>query len=257
MSERRVTVIVVMLSTLLLVATQLPRIQLPEGYHSFADQRMLFFIPNFFDVASNIPFGLLGLYGVHFLMRPRRNFFSSDIMSELPFLAFFLAIIFVMLGSAYYHWSPSNSSLFWDRLPIVVAFTCLFVGFLSDRFNPKIVVIYVLPPLLLLSFSALAWDSHHSDRGGDLRFYLLVQLCPIIILPILCRLYPKGRLTTEKHLWQMIAWYGAAKAFEYFDSLIFSLTNETLSGHTLKHLAASMAVFVVIRMLKEKRRYRR
>lgn len=229
---------------------------LPDGYHNFVDQRMLLFIPNFFDVVSNIPFALLGLYGIDFLTRSRKGFLTLDLLSKLPFFGFFLAVILVMFGSANYHWSPTHESLFWDRVPIVIAFMCLFGGFLSDRLNSRGVGLYLTPCLIFLSLGALAWDLYQFDQGGDLRFYLLVQIFPILTLPVICRLYPVGRLTTEKHLWQMIAWYGVSKIFELFDSRIFILTNETLSGHTLKHLAASMAVLAVIQMLREKTRRR-
>jgi len=229
-------------------------IRLPEDYHNFADQRSVFLIPNFLDVVSNVPFAVLGIYGFCYLARKKRGPNPRDFIAKLPFLGFFLAIIFVMLGSGYYHWAPADGPLLYDRVPIVIAFMCLFSGFLSDRLNSVSFVLWGIPCLIVLSLCSLGWDLFHAGKGGDLRFYLFVQVCPIVILPIICRLYPHGRLTTEKHLWQMIGWYVLAKFFEYFDPQIFSLTLETLSGHTLKHLAASMAVLSVICMLKEKMR---
>lgn len=254
MVDRGIIIILAALVASLLIADFLPPVKLPVGYHNFADQRMLLLIPNFFDVASNIPFAFMGLYGVRFLTRVNRGFLPLNLLSKLPFLGFFLSVIFIMLGSAYYHWSPTDASLFWDRLPIVIAFMCLFGGFLSDRLNSHFVTLFFTPCLILLALGALAWDLYRFEQGGDLRFYLLVQIFPIVILPIVCRLYPIGRLTTEKHLWQMIAWYGVSKICEFFDTRIFILTNETVSGHTLKHLAAAMAVLAVIRMLREKTR---
>lgn len=254
MPNKSIKITLAVLFASIVIFSLLPPVGLPDGYHNFADQRILLFIPNFFDVASNIPFALLGLYGVDFLTRSKKDFFPLDLSSKLAFLGFFLAVILVMFGSANYHWSPTDASLLWDRVPIVIAFVCLFGGFLSDRLNSHGVVLYVTPCLIFLSFGALAWDQYQFDQGGDLRFYLLVQIFPIVILPIVCRLYPVGRLTTEKHLWQMIAWYGVSKICEFFDTRIFILTNETVSGHTLKHLAAAMAVLAVIRMLREKTR---
>ncbi|MEK9931634.1 MAG: hypothetical protein VW557_12925 [Rhodospirillaceae bacterium] len=229
-------------------------IRLPEDYHNFADQRSVFLIPNFLDVVSNVPFAVLGIYGFCYLARKKRGTYPRDFIAKLPFLGFFLAIIFVMLGSGYYHWAPADGPLLYDRVPIVIAFMCLFSGFLSDRLNSVSFVLWGMPCLIVLSLCSLGWDLFHAAKGGDLIFYLFVQVCPIVILPIICRLYSRGRLTTEKHLWQMIGWYVLAKFFEYFDPQIFSLTLETLSGRTLKHLAASMAVLSVICMLKEKMR---
>ena len=44
---------------MVLAAMIVPPIPQPAEYHEFADQRFLFGIPNFFDVASNILFCLL------------------------------------------------------------------------------------------------------------------------------------------------------------------------------------------------------
>jgi hypothetical protein len=40
------------------------------SYHQFADQRAWLGIPNFGDVASNLPFALVGIWGLIFLLRP-------------------------------------------------------------------------------------------------------------------------------------------------------------------------------------------
>jgi hypothetical protein len=45
-------------------------------------------------------------------------------------------------------------------------------------------------------------------------------------------------------------WYGLSKLLEHYDSAVFSLLGETVSGHTLKHLAAAASALVVLRMLQ-------
>ena len=47
----------------------LPRIPQPQSYHVFADQRSFLGIPNFANVVSNIPFAVVGLWGLVFLLR--------------------------------------------------------------------------------------------------------------------------------------------------------------------------------------------
>ncbi len=42
----------------------LPRIPQDPGYHNFADTRPWLGIPNFLDVASNLPFLVVGLLGL-------------------------------------------------------------------------------------------------------------------------------------------------------------------------------------------------
>ena len=49
-----------------LVACLLPRIPQPQSYHLFADQRAFLGIPNFGDVVSNVPFAIIGVWGLFF-----------------------------------------------------------------------------------------------------------------------------------------------------------------------------------------------
>jgi hypothetical protein len=46
----------------------LPRIPQPQSYHLFADHRGSLGIPNFGDVVSNVPFGVIGIRGLLFLL---------------------------------------------------------------------------------------------------------------------------------------------------------------------------------------------
>ena len=43
-----------------------------------------------------------------------------------------------------------------------------------------------------------------------------------------------------------IALYALAKVFEHFDAQVYTLTGEVLSGHSLKHLVASLAAWPVL-----------
>ncbi len=49
-----------------------PPVAQDPAYHNFADQRMLLRVPNFLNVASNLPFLLIGALGLAFLLRDRR-----------------------------------------------------------------------------------------------------------------------------------------------------------------------------------------
>src|SRR5262245_33257398 len=76
------------------------------SYHDFADQREVFGVHNFWNVASNLPFALVGAGGL-FLLRRR----PQGILSELSaaYAIFFAGSILVALGSAYYHLEPNNT----------------------------------------------------------------------------------------------------------------------------------------------------
>ena len=46
-----------------------------------------------------------------------------------------------------------------------------------------------------------------------------------------------------------MAWYVLSKIMEYYDNEVFDFPGHTISGHTLKHIAAASGAFVVLRML--------
>ena len=96
-----------------------PRIPQDESYHLFADTRTIAGIPNFWNVISNAPFALVGIYG---LTRTPRLVSRS---LRPGYLTFCVAVIGVCFGSAYYHYAPSTPALVWDRLPMTVAFMAM------------------------------------------------------------------------------------------------------------------------------------
>jgi hypothetical protein len=79
--------------------------------------------------------------------------------------------------------------------------------------------------------------------GGDLRFYGLLQGWAIVLVPIILLLFP-SRYTRDRDWYLMLVFYGAAKVFEKFDAETFELLR-VVSGHTLKHLCAGGAAFVI------------
>ncbi|MEJ7808736.1 MAG: hypothetical protein WKG03_22795, partial [Telluria sp.] len=147
-----------------------------DNYHSFADQRTLFGIANAGDVLSNLGFLLVALYGFVVLRRARR-----DDPARMAYAVFFGAIAATALGSTWYHLMPDDARLVWDRLPIAVACAALLAGALRDAY-PKTVPA-MLSLVLLTGFGALSvlWWSW----SGDLRFYLLIQAAPLVLIPVL------------------------------------------------------------------------
>src|SRR5688572_14775950 len=90
----------------------------PLWYHDFADQRCLCGIPHALNVVSNLPFLIVGLWGLGFLLGPKaasgRAF--QDPRECRAYLVFFAALALTGVGSAYYHADPTNDRLLWDRL---------------------------------------------------------------------------------------------------------------------------------------------
>ncbi len=167
-----------------------------------------------------------------------------------PYAVLFIGVALVSVGSAYYHLAPDNARLIWDRLPMTAAFMALFSAFIADRVHRRIGTYWLLPMFLSAGIlSVVYWAWSEALGRGDLRWYIVVQFYPIVALPIICWLFPTARYTSGRHLAWLIAWYGTAKVLEFLDAEVFKLLGNSVSGHSLKHLASAIAVLVVIRMI--------
>ena len=110
---------------------------------------------------------------------------------------------------------------------------------------------YLLPVLLLIGAgSVVLWWYSEARGAGDLRFYAAVQLYAVLILPVLLLLPP--RYTRSWDFAVIFCFYVMAKIFETADRQMFLLDQNTISGHTLKHLAAGAAGFWILMMLRRR-----
>lgn len=205
------------------------------SYHSFADERQFFGVPNFLNVVSNLPFLVVGLLGIRLVLDHEKDpqiFFDN--MERWPYLVLFIGVAVTAFGSSYYHWAPDNDRLVWDRLPMAITFMAFFAGMIAERVRVEAGV-WLLGPLVLLGIgSVVNW--HRTD---DLRLYAVVQFYPLVVIPIMLCLCPP-RYQGAKHVWGALGWYVIAKILELHavDQGIFAL-GQVVSGHTLKHLAAA------------------
>lgn len=209
------------------------------AYHLFADRRALFGLPNFWNVASNVPFlfvGAIGLAGAGRLA-------SQDL--RLHYFVFCTAVMLVAAGSAYYHLEPSTPALVWDRLPMTVAFMTLLSAVIADRVS-WVLGRALLWPLVVIGVASIGWWVRSEAAGaGDLRPYALVQFLPMLLIPLLLLLW-RGQGLSAKRLWMALAAYAAAKLAEHFDAEILAASG-MLSGHSFKHLLAALAAWWLVR----------
>jgi len=216
------------------------RIPQPLAYHHFADQRVLWGIPNFADTVSNLPFLLVGVWGLVLMVRGRIRF--VDARERWFYLIFFVGVALTCIGSSYYHLSPDNNRLVWDRLPMTLAFMSLLAAIIAERIALT-AGLALLVPLLLLGLASV-WYWHIAD---DLRLYAYVQFFPALGIPLIMLLFPP-RYTRSFDLLPAVGFYVMAKILEATDKQIYAL-GELVSGHTLKHLAAAAAAWWILRML--------
>jgi hypothetical protein len=97
----------------------LPRIPQNEAYQNFADQRALLGIPNCLNVISNIPFFIVGTWGIVavFSTGAASRATLADGRERWPYFVFFTGVALAAFGSAYYHLRPGHGRLVWTVFP--------------------------------------------------------------------------------------------------------------------------------------------
>jgi hypothetical protein len=246
-----ITAFFIVTAVVVLAAALAPRVPQPQSYHQFADRRGWLGIPNFGDVASNLPFAAVGIWGLWFVWskRGRRQFL--DKRERWPYAVGFFGLFLTAFGSSCYHLAPDNARLVWDRLPMTLVFMPLVAAIIVERISVN-AGLWLLPVLSAIG-AASVWQWYASElrNEGDLRMYAAVQVYALVILLVALLLPP--RYTRSNDLLWVVGFYSLAKILETGDRQVFALTGRTVSGHTLKHLAAAMAGYWVLHMLQKRR----
>ena len=232
-----------------------PPIAQDPSYHNFADQRLVWGVPNFFNVVSNAPFLIFGAMGLFFLWRLRQTggwpAFVEPV-EERPYLIFFIGVAVTSFGSAYYHLNPDNTHLIWDRLPMTFGFMSIFAAVIMERIDRDAGLRLLWPMVAVGIGSVVYWYWSELHLHGDLRFYADVQFYPLMAIPLIVALFP-SRYTKGEQVFTIILIYGLAKAFELLDKPVYRLLGDVISGHTIKHLVAALATYWALRMLMLRR----
>lgn len=238
---------------IMLTAAMLPPIPQPMEYHQFADQRMFFGIPNYLNVVSNLPFLVIGVAGLVFILplpglRARGGL--MNLSERWPYIILFLSVLLAGFCSAYYHLVPDNDHLFWDRLPIATGIAALLAATLAERVSLKL-GLQLLPVLVMIgSGSVLYWYYSEQQGAGNLNFYIVAQGYSLLLV-VLLGCFFSSRYTRGADMYVVIALYTLAKLAEFLDQAIYDL-GQLISGHTLKHLIAALAVYWILRMLQRR-----
>jgi hypothetical protein len=225
----------------------LPKIPQPQEYHNFADAREWIGIPYAANVLSNAGFIVVGTWGLQKILANDGVTFLED-RERWPYAVLFGGVALTCFGSGYYHLAPDDARLVWDRLPMTIGFMGLMSAMIAERIDVSI-GLKLLPVLL----AAGAGGVFYWKLVDDLRLYGFVQFFPALAIPLMMWLYPP-RYSGAKYLGFAAMGYAAAKIFEAADKPIYRATGRTVSGHTLKHLAAAAGVWFVLRMLQVRKR---
>lgn len=162
---------------------------------------------------------------------------------------FLVGLTLTALGSAFYHLAPDNLRLVWDRLPIALACAGLLAAVRAENLaapDSKATTSW----LSLAAVMSVAWWYATEQIGiGDLRPYILLQGLPLILIPMWQAIYQAPR-ADRLAFGAALMLYICAKLAEINDHTLFSALG-FISGHTLKHLLATLAAgVIVVRLVK-------
>lgn len=225
-----------------LLALQAPPLAQPAHIHDYADSRAWAGLPRGLDVLSNLPFALLGAWGLRVLAQLP----GAALPAAQRALAalFFLGLALTALASGWYHLRPDDAGLFIDRLGMSVAFAGLLglgaAAWVSARAG------LALAAALLLAGAASAWWCW---RSGNLLPWAVLQAGGALLLAALAVLRPRAD-GLRVRWWAVIALYALAKLCEQADHALYAASGQLLSGHSLKHLLAALAAWPVIGALQ-------
>jgi predicted membrane channel-forming protein YqfA (hemolysin III family) len=232
----------------------------PQAYHDFADQRPLLGLPHMLNVLSNLPFLIVGVWGLAWMAKEafannkRANAAFIEPVERWPYAVFFLGLVLTAFGSAYYHADPTNDRLMWDRIGLAITLMALFTAVLAERLDWRLAG-WLLGPLVLLGVgSVIYWHFTEVQQAGDMRLYLVVQFFPLLCLPVLLLFFPP-RCTGTADLTASLACYVVAKVLEIVDRQVYA-QGGLVSGHTMKHLVAGLGAYFVLFMLQRRRPFR-
>lgn len=237
------TIFLLLLAAVLIIAVFfIDPIPQDQSYYAFADTRSILGVPNFWNVLSNFPFLLVGGAGLYYSRSINRAGMSPDL--QTAYLVFFAGIFLTGFGSAYFHYAPSNETLVWDRLPMTIGFMGLVTIIVGEHISLPAAKRMLIPLLIIGASSVVFWAVTESRGAGDLRPYAIVQFLPMLLIPLILLMY-RSIYDNVDFLWFVIVLYALSKLFEYFDYATFEL-GHLLSGHSIKHVVASIAPLVFL-----------
>lgn len=210
--------------------------------HGFADQRTLWGIPCALDVLSNLPFALAGAWGLVLLGRVRPG--ALDAATRATARLFCAGLLLTAAASSWYHWQPDDAGLAVDRAGMSVAFAGLLGLAVADRISDRAGRVLAGLTLLLAPLAVTT-----PLLNGNTLPWVVLQFGGLVLLAALALSRARaGALGFS--LGAVIVIYALAKALEVSDHAVFELTRGGVSGHSLKHVVAALAVAPVLQALR-------
>jgi hypothetical protein len=221
-----------------------PALHLPGHGHGFADPRALWGVPFAMDVLSNLPFALAGLAGIASLLR-RPGRALADVERAMAWL-FFSGLVFTSLASGWYHWGPDDTGLAIDRCGMAVAFAGLLGLAAATRISERAGAALGLGVLGLAPLAASA-----ALATGNVLPWAVTQFGGMALILWFTTLRTRPA-ALDFRLGFVILAYAAAKLLEMNDHAVYEFSGQLVSGHTLKHVVASLAAWPLLAALQSR-----
>ncbi len=213
--------------------------------HPFIDARLLWGVPNALDVLSNLAFVPMGLAGLWALHRAP----SVHSAARQSATVFFIGLLLTCVSSSVYHWAPSAWGLAVDRAGMAVAFAGVLGLATAERISlraaPCVCAAVLLAGLLAIGLNYAV---------GVMAPWIAVQFGGMAVV-LWAAAQPRRAGALGVRWGAVIAIYVAAKCLELGDEAVFHATGSLVSGHSLKHIAASLAALPVILALRHNRQH--
>ena len=219
-----------------------PSITQSSHWHTFADQRHLSGIPNAMDVLSNLAFASFGAIGA---WRIRRLPTGQVSLAQWQLAGlFFAGLLITAACSGWYHLQPNDNRLAVDRFGMTIAFASLLGLAAATRVCDRAGLAITLSVLM-----GGTWSIQTSLASNNVLPWAALQFGGMaMMLGLGCLRKRTGALAVS---WvTVILLYALAKVSEHFDTQVYHLSAGLVSGHTLKHLAASCAAWPVLRAVE-------
>ncbi|WP_064609206.1 ceramidase domain-containing protein [Photobacterium sp. J15] len=234
---------------LTLLAVFFSPIHQSRNFYDYADQRTILSIPNFWNVITNLPFALVGIIALKNVKKPETLTLEPTMRNA--YLTMFWGLIAVCIGSGYYHLVPDAFSLMIDRIALSIVFMALYCIVLAEYISLSLGKRLLLPLIVYSTLSVVYWYITDITTGrGDMSAYVLVQVIPIIHLPVIIALFKAKFSHGRCYVFALVS-YVISKWAESNDELLYELTNG-FSGHSFKHLFAALGGYFVYWGLKKR-----
>jgi len=252
--HKKVLLLISIAVVLFLLALIYSPIRQSRHFYDYADNRTLLGIQNFWNVISNLPFLWVGYKGLSLFTDRHSVVHEPAIASLYPF--FFISMILTFFGSSYYHLTPNDFTLMLDRIPITFVFITLYCIVLSEYVSRDAGRWLFFPMMVYGLLSVIYWYNSTQITGrGDMAAYVLVQVIPIIHLPLILYLFVPRFSHRQYYLYALMA-YVIAKWAESNDDEIYAILGG-ISGHTIKHVIAALGGYYVYLGFKRRTRIRK